>query len=110
MTDAVPREVPRKLASSGASAKSVRQTAGLPDAADDAVAGRNGVQAQIAFERGRTGGGLLQNRGRHIDERRTTGRDKRRGQFPAGPLHHVKSAALGIEDPRRALDNEPMQI
>ena len=48
--------------------------------------------------------------GRHVDERRTTFRDEGGRKFAPGALHHVKRAALRIEDSRGAFHDQPMQI
>ncbi len=74
MTEAVPRAVSRKFASSGTSFEigEVESLAAFPDTADQAFAGIDGVRAEITVERDGRGRSLLQDAVGHFDQRRTT--------------------------------------
>src|SRR5262245_56741444 len=82
----------------------------LPDRPDQTFTGRHAVQAQKTFQRSKRRRGLVQDVARHLDQRRTTLGKKYRHKFVAAAIGEIKRATMGIENPRRALDNQPVQI
>ena len=82
----------------------------LPDRADQTFTGRDIMHAQKTFQSSRRRRGLMQDMARHQHQRRTTLGKKCRHQFVAAAIGQIKRAAMGIENPRRSLDNQPVQI
>src|SRR6516164_95545 len=68
------------------------------------------VQPKKTFQRNRRGCSLQQNVWWHIDQWRTTFGNKRRCEFCPGAINQIKRTALRVENSRRTLHNQAMQI
>ena len=83
---------------------------GLPDAPDQSFAGTDRVQPQEALQRSGSGGRLLQDVRRNVDQRRAALGDKSRPKFATRAISHIKCPTVRVQNARGALNNEPVQF
>ena len=68
------------------------------------------MQPEKALQRSRSGGRLLQDVRRNIDQRRAAFGDESRSEFATRAVSHIKRPTVRVQNARGPLNNEPVQF